>query len=252
MFYINMKLFSDFPTSVFYKIFNFFNFCLKCLYDSNLFYNFAQNQNEIHLDSLIIMSTTSEEYKDEKLLVAALRLDSHEAFVRIFRQYYPNLVSFAGQFIPDKLTCEDIVQNIFLSLWQERKDLHIRSSLRSYLTVLVQNMCLNQIRHNKVKARYESEIHEAILSLSPEEHMFFSELNMAFDSTLSQMDPTLRETLLLSRDEKLKYPEIAERLNISVRTVEDRISRAMKLLRNNLRDFKYFIPLFILSFKDLL
>lgn len=246
-----MTLYLNFPTSIFYKIFQFKKIFLKCLYDSILFYNFALNQNEIHLDSLIIMSNTSEEYKDEKLLVAALRLDSHEAFVRIFRQYYPNLVLFAGQFIPDKLTCEDIVQNIFLRLWQQRKDLQIHSSLRSYLITQVQNMSLNQLRHNRVKARYESELHETILSLSPEEHMLYSELNTAFDSTLSQMDPVLRETLLLSRDEKLKYPEIANRLDISVRTVEDRISKAMKFLRNNLRDFKYLIPLLI-PFKDVL
>ena len=195
------------------------------------------------------MSISGDEYKDDILLVAALRQDSHEAFIRIFRQYYNNLVLFAGQFIFDKLTCEDIVQNVFLKLWKERKNLEVHSSLRSFLTVQVQNMSLNHLRHDKVKARYESELQIAILALSPEEHIFYSELNEAFESALSQMEPVLRETLLLSRNDKLKYPEIAKKLNISVRTVEDRISKALKFLRNNLRDFNYIIPLLLL-FKD--
>ncbi len=197
------------------------------------------------------MEMKSDEYKDEKLLVAALRLDSHEAFVRIFRHYYPNLVLFASQFIPDRLACEDIVQNIFIKIWSERKELKIKTSLRSFLITLVQNMCLDHIRHNKVKSRYASELHETILSLSPEEHMFYSELNKAFDDALSRMNPTLRETLLLSRHEKLKYSEIAERLGVSRRTVEDRVSKAMKFLRDNLKDYIYLIPITILL-KELL
>lgn len=218
------------------------------LCDRILFYNFATNPEDLP-NIPQTMSIPGEEYNDEKLLVAALRLDSHEAFIRIFRQYYSNLVLFAGQFISDRLTCEDIVQNVYLKLWQERRQLEVHSLLRSFLTVQVQNQCLDHLRHNKVKARYQSELQVALLSLSPEEHIFYSELNDAFDSALARMDPVLRETLLLSRDEKLKHSEIAGRLNVSVRTVENRISKAMKFLRNNLRDFKYLIPLFLL-FQD--
>lgn len=80
--------------------------------------------------------------------------------------------------------------------------------------------------------------HEIILSLSPDEHMFFSELSDAYETALAKLDPEVRETLMLSRYEKLKYHEIAQRLNISVRTVEARISKALKFLQQNLIIYK--------------
>lgn len=82
---------------------------------------------------------------------------------------------------------------------------------------------------------------EAILSLSPEEHMFFTELSDALDNALEKLSPELRETLMLSRSEKLKYHEIAQRLNVSVRTVEVRISKALKYLRSVLGEYTYIL-----------
>lgn len=78
---------------------------------------------------------------------------------------------------------------------------------------------------------------EIILSLSPDEHMFFTELSDAIDNALEKLSPELRETLMLSRSEKLKYHEIAQRLNVSVRTVEVRISKALKYLRSVLGEY---------------
>ena len=159
----------------------------------------------------------SEELKNDALLVAALKFDSHEAFVKIFRQYYANLVRFTARYVSDKSTCEDIVQEAFIR---------------------VQNLALNELRHRKVKMMYDDMNHEKILTLSPDEHVFFSELSDAYESALEKLEPEVRETLLLSRQEKLKYTEIASRLNISVRTVEARISKAVKYLQQNLQIFR--------------
>ncbi len=180
----------------------------------------------------------NEELKNDALLVAALKFDSHEAFVRIFRRYYADLVHFTARFFPDKSLCEDIVQEAFLKVWTNRKKLETDTSIRSYLLSLVQNIALNELRHRKVKMTYQDMNHEIILSLSPDEHMFFSELSDAYETALAKLDPEVRETLLLSRYEKLKYQEIAQRLNISVRTVEARISKALKFLQQNLRVYK--------------
>ena len=187
----------------------------------------------------------SEEFKNDALLVAALKLDSHEAFVKIFRQYYANLVRFTERFIPDKSTCEDIVQEAFIRVWINRKKLEPDTSIRSYLISLVQNLALNELRHRKVKMLYEDMTHEPILSLSPDEHMFFSELSDAYETALAKLDPEVRETLMLSRQEKLKYSEIAQRLNISVRTVESRISKVIKYLQQNLQIYKSLIFIFL-------
>lgn len=116
---------------------------------------------------------TNEECKNDALLVAALKIDSHEAFVKIFHRYYADLVRFTARFIPDKSTCEDIVQEAFIKLWTNRKRLETDTSISSYLISLVQNLALNELRHTKVKMQYQDMNHEIILSLSPEEHMFF-------------------------------------------------------------------------------
>lgn len=180
----------------------------------------------------------SEELKNDALLVAALKFDSHEAFVKIFRQYYANLVRFTARYVSDKSTCEDIVQEAFIRVWTNRKKLDTDTSFRSYLVSLVQNLALNELRHRKVKMMYDDMNHEKILTLSPDEHVFFSELSDAYESALEKLEPEVRETLLLSRQEKLKYSEIASRLNISVRTVEARISKAIKYLQHNLQIFR--------------
>lgn len=180
----------------------------------------------------------NEELKNDALLVAALKFDSHEAFVKIFRRYYPDLVHFTARFFPDKSLCEDIVQEAFIKVWTNRKKLETDTSIRSYLLSLVQNIALNELRHRKVKMTYQDMNHEIILSLSPDEHMFFSELSDAYETALAKLDPEVRETLFLSRYEKLKHREIAQRLNISVRTVEARISKALKFLQQNLRVYK--------------
>lgn len=186
----------------------------------------------------------NDELKNDALLVAALKFDSHEAFVRIFRQYYPNLVLFTARFIPDKSSCEDIVQEAFIRIWTNRKKLEANTSIRSYLISLVQNLALNELRHRKVKMQYEDMGRETILSLSPDEHMFFSELSDAYETALARLDPEVRETLMLSRHERLKYSEIAQRLNISVRTVESRISKAIKFLQQSLQIYKSLVLLF--------
>lgn len=193
----------------------------------------------------------NEGFKNDALLVAALKYDSHEAFVKIFRQYYANLVRFTARFIPDKSSCEDIVQEAFIRVWTNRKNLETDTSIRSYLISLVQNLALNELRHQKVKKSYQDMNHETILSLSPDEHLLYSELSDAYETALSKLDSDVRETLMLSRQEKLKYSEIAQRLNISVRTVEARISKAIKFLHQNLQIYKSLIFI-ILSARNLL
>ena len=193
----------------------------------------------------------NEEFKNDALLVAALKFDSHEAFVKIFRRYYADLVHFTARFFPDKSSCEDIVQEAFIKIWTNRKKLETDTTIRSYLISLVQNLALNELRHRKVKMTYQDMNHEIILSLSPDEHMFFSELSDAYETALAKLEPEVRETLILSRYEKLKYTEIAQRLNISVRTVEARISKALKFLQHNLLIYKSLIFI-ILSARNLI
>lgn len=189
----------------------------------------------------------NEKLENEMLLLAALKMDSHEAFMQIFRRYYPDLVLFASRFILDMETCEDIVQEAFIRIWTNRKILEIRTSLKTYLISLVQHLALNEIKHNKVKTLYQDTYHEMIMALPADEHILYSELNDAVDKLLSQLEPEVHETYILSRIHHLKYTEIAARMNISVRTVEARISKTVKFLRSNLKEYMFITYLMLLT-----
>lgn len=184
----------------------------------------------------------TERFTDAQL-AAALKLDSHVAFVEIFRLYYPGLVMFCSQFTDDRSACEDIVQDVFLKLWEGRHSLEIRRSLKTYLTVLVQNRALDLLRRNKIRMQYASQSHMRLLSLSPEEHMFYSELSDALDKAIDTLPEAERTALVLSFRERLTYPQIAARLGVSVRTVEVRMSKALRSIRESLRRFNY--PMFV-------
>ncbi len=178
---------------------------------------------------------------NEQLLIAALKCDSHEAFVKIFHLYYDNLVQFTARYINDLHICEDIVQDAFVKVWAERRNIKIHSSIRTYLISLVHNLALNELRRQKVKDKYMASLNEQIMSLSPEDHMFYSELNQALNDAIKGLDPDVRQTLLFSRIDRLKHHEIAAKLGISLRTVESRINKAMKILHSKIDRFKYII-----------
>ena len=184
---------------------------------------------------------------DEYLWVTAMKEDDHESFTRIFQAYYKDLVLFGGTYIPEKSVCEDIVQNTFLKLWNERKTLEIEISLKSYLLRTVRNNCLDELRHRRVIDEHMAfELRTASMNTDEtENYILYSDLQHQLRNALTQLSPQEREVFEMSRLENIKYQEIAKRLNISVRTVEVRISKALKQLRILLKDF-YLLLFFIL------
>lgn len=182
---------------------------------------------------------------NDRLLVMALKRDDHESFTRIFRAYYKDLVLFGGTFIPEKSVCEDIVQNIFLKLWNDRQTLEIEISLKSYLLKAVRNNCLDELRHRKIVDEHVThQLKSASMDADEtENYVLYSDLCRQLKNALAQLPPAEREVFEMSRLENIKYQEIANRLKISVRTVENRISNALKRLRILLKD--YFLLLLI-------
>lgn len=170
--------------------------------------------------------------------------------MRLLYKFFANIIPTLfflphGSFLIRK-TCEDIVQEAFIKIWSNRKILEIRTSLKTYLISLVQHLALNEIKHRKVKTLYQDMYHEMILALPADEHILYTELNDAVENLLSQLDPEVLETYTLSRTHNLKYTEIAQKLNISVRTVEARVSKAIKFLQKNLNGYKTVIYLTLL------
>jgi RNA polymerase sigma-70 factor (ECF subfamily) len=173
------------------------------------------------------------------ILLQLVRGGDKDAFALIFRSFYKDLVLFGCTFLTEKADCEDIIQGVFLHLWENRQTLEINSSLKSFLLRSVRTACLDHIRHRAIIRKHED--YSLIISeLNDEEtgnYVLYSDLQCHFDEALTKMPERLRETFEMHRTEGLKYREIAERLKVSERTVEVRISKAIELLRKYLKEF---------------
>lgn len=183
--------------------------------------------------------------QQENFLLSALRQDNKEAFSLLFQKYYTDLVLFCGNFVRDKSSCEDIVQSIFLKLWNDRKSIRIETSLKSYLLRAVRNSCFDEFRHLEIVRQYESDPDHSVLdSYDTENYILYSDLSAHLQQALDQLPAAYREAFEMNRFEGLKYREIADRLNVSERTVEVRVGKALEMLRKLLKDF-YQIALII-------
>ncbi len=186
---------------------------------------------------------------EERYLLEELKRGNKAAFTLLFRRYYRDLVIFAGNFLHDKGRCEDIIQNAFLKLWYHREEFVIDSSFRSFMLRSVQNSCLDELRHRKVVREHESFSESADINenLDTENYILYSDLKSSLDEALKKLPDVCREAFELNRFEGLKYKEIAGRLNVSERTVEVRIGKAIGLLRHYLKAF--FITLIALIWR---
>lgn len=184
----------------------------------------------------------------ELQLLARLKNDCEASYSILFHKYYKDLVLYAGNIIRSKSTCEDIIQNIFLKLWDDRNDLAIDTSLKSYLLTAVRNSCLDELRHQKVVNTYEADIQNQIHEYEIENYILYSDLYGQLLNAVEQLPEKHREVFKLSRFDNLKHKEIAQKLDVSERTVEERIKKALIQLRINLKEFFIAIYIFFLLF----
>jgi RNA polymerase sigma-70 factor (ECF subfamily) len=160
-------------------------------------------------------------------------------FEMFFRTYYQSLCNYAYTFLQDRDESEEIVQASFLTIWEKREVLEIRTSLKSYLYTAVRNACLNVIKHEKIKQRHVSEA----LAVSERSHdsvthrVLSSELEDRIQTSMAKLPEQCRLIFKLSRFEELKYAEIAEQLNISIKTVENQMGKALRIMREELKDY---------------
>lgn len=182
---------------------------------------------------------------DEQSLLEAMKRDSHEAFSTLFHAYYKDLVLFGGSYIADQAVCEDIVQNVFLNLWKNRQSISIHTSLKSYLLKSTQNYCLDELRHRQIiEEHIDYELEHGTTDCDElEEYILYSDLYEHLQGALAQLDSLDRKVFEMSRMKNIRYQEIADKLNISVRTVEVHISKALKQLRILLKD--YYLPVLL-------
>ncbi len=170
---------------------------------------------------------------NDKLLFAQISDGSRPAFDRLFRKYYGQLVRFAMGYINDGPTCEEIVQDVFIKIWENAPRISITSTVAGYFYSSVRNHCLNYIKHESIKKKHEKGQSYVNTDDNP---VIGEKLNMDFfKHILSQAVKNLpvkcREIFEMAKFEGLSYDEIAEYLEVSTKTVENQMGIALKKLR---------------------
>jgi RNA polymerase sigma-70 factor (family 1) len=185
---------------------------------------------------------------DQTIFIEGLKKGDRKVFEQIFDTYYGPLCRYCMQRIADQEDAEEIVQDIFVKLWTKRQELKIDLSLRAYLYRTALNKIINYGDHKKIKKTHQEHVLSSGYSIANQtDELLKQEIQMLAAEAINAMPEKRREVYLLSRHEGLKYGEIAERLDVSVKTVEAHLSKALEQLRVYLKDY---IPLLALSFAN--
>jgi RNA polymerase sigma-70 factor (ECF subfamily) len=172
---------------------------------------------------------------DDRELLARLRRGNEQAFDALFRQYYGMLVGLAESFLRRRAIAEEVAQEVMLEVWRRRETITIEETWRAYLFRAVRNRSLNELRREQVEDRAEPHIRpDGPSSASALTGLVEQELDSAIVRAIDDLPAPMREVFQMSRTGGLKYAEIAETLGVSVKTVEARMGRALKELRERL------------------
>jgi len=173
-------------------------------------------------------------------------------FEEIYVTYFPRLLRFAQEYVLNREDAENIIQDVFLTLWERRDDLKIHISLASYLFVLIKNRCIDYLRRKKHAAlglqrmqedfTYEQQM--KLYSLEVIDQAFTSgiDIDQIITRAIDTLPPKCREIFVLNKIEGKKYREIAGQLNLSESTIENQLGIALRKLREQLKDY---MPLFL-------
>ena len=176
---------------------------------------------------------------NEHDIINRIKSDDKKAFEELFFDYYPKLTVFAKKYVRNMDTAKEIVQDFFVRLFESRGKLNIQTSLKSYLYSSVKNSCLNYLNQKKLHASHAENIRiqnkDSVIDFS--DTMEQTELEYRIWQEVSGLPDQCKRIFNLSRKEGIKNKEIADQLDISIRTVETQISKALKILRTNLNQY---------------
>jgi RNA polymerase sigma factor, sigma-70 family/RNA polymerase sigma-70 factor, Bacteroides expansion family 1 len=169
-------------------------------------------------------------------IIRRIRQGDKAEFESLFRSSYVSLVHCAKSIIKDHDSAEEIVQDLFFRLWQNREKINIESSLNGYLFRAVHNKCLHYINHLKIVGQHAQETAAGQTSKSedPVDIIRYKELQEKINLILERLPDRCSLIFCMSRFDGLKYNEIAEKLSVSVKTVEANMGRALKEFRKAL------------------
>lgn len=169
--------------------------------------------------------------------VHLINLKDEKAFENIFKTYYSSLASFAMKYVKEPELAEEIVQEMFSNMWIRHETLRIQTSLKSYLFGAVRNACLNYIKHQKVEQKYAGHTLRTASKEEATDFLELDELKAKIALAMDKIPAKCREIFELNRFEGKRYKEIADELNLSLKTVENQMGKALKILRDELGEY---------------
>ncbi|AFD07266.1 RNA polymerase sigma-70 factor [Solitalea canadensis] len=174
-----------------------------------------------------------------KLLADGDELSNEVTFERLFKSHFKALHAYAYTIVNDEITAEEMVQTVFLKIWEKKEQLQVETSIKAYLYRAVHNCCMNYIKHQKIKSSYQEHITYSMKNEFDDasKKVQLSELETRLRAALNELPEQCRTIFQLSRFDELKYREIAAQLGLSPKTVENQMGKALKILRLKLADF---------------
>lgn len=174
--------------------------------------------------------------------------DTTAVFEQVFKEHFKNLHAYACSILKDSDDAEEMVQNVFYKLWEKKDKIGELQSVPAYLYRSVHNECMNFVKHEKVKMAYEAHaVHHGNIASRPEDNADTKQLEKRIGEALADLPEQCRTIFQMSRFEELKYREIADKMGLSVKTVENQMGKALKILRTKLADYISVIGLFLIT-----
>lgn len=168
----------------------------------------------------------------------------------LFNYYYPRLYYFSKSFLKIETGIDDILQEVFLKIWQNRKKITVVSTFNAYIFTITRNLLLNELRSRLNNQKIKDKIQE--LSVAKEYTFFeqteYNDLREKIEDIIDELPVRQKEVFILSRKEGLSHKEIAEKLEISTKTVEYHITQSVSFLRKRLKDFELIALLYFYLF----
>ncbi|MDR3142290.1 MAG: RNA polymerase sigma-70 factor [Tannerellaceae bacterium] len=184
---------------------------------------------------------------NNELIIRLLKEGSEQAFEAVYKNFYKGLCVYASQYVEEREECEEIVQDVMMWLWENRKALMPEMSVKSLLFTIVKNKCLNSLSHKQIRQR----VHESLFAKFEEQFedpdlYIGNEMMAKLGQAIQNLPEDYRTAFTMNRFENQTYDDIAVKMGVSSKTIAYRISQALKILREELREY---MPLLLFLMK---
>lgn len=217
------------------------NFAMK----SDIF--LQKNNLKYNLNRMNISENEDNEHESPFGRMKQIVTINSDKFEQLFTDHYDSLYRYCQTMIKDQIETEDIVQSVFMDLWNDRKKLVIHTSIKAFLYKAVYFKCMNKIKHDKVASKYTNSISESDQTMTVDT-MILQEISDKITQTLDRLPDQCRKIFSMSRYDGLRYNEIAEILKLSPKTIENQMGKALKTMRVALSEYIQVIVLTILTY----